>query len=75
MLARKRFGPISLSILSVGSREVKVFHASGNGGQLIVCIPEYEMVIQISGGNYSNFDVWYRSLTELIPQKILPAVK
>ena len=61
--------------LNVGSKHVKVIHASGNGGQLIVCIPEYEMVVQISGGNYSNFQVWYRSLTELIPQKILPAAR
>lgn len=61
--------------LNVGSKQVKVIHAGGNGGQLIVCIPEYQMVVQISGGNYSNFAVWYRNLTELIPQKILPAIK
>jgi len=61
--------------LNVGSRQTNVIHASGNGGQLIVCIPAYEMVVQISGGNYSNFPVWYRNLTDLIPQKILTAIK
>ena len=63
-----------LKTLKLGDRSIDVFHASGNGGQLIVCVPEFDMVIQMSGGNYSHFPVWYRNLTDLIPQKILIAV-
>lgn len=61
--------------LKFGKRTVEVFHASGNGGQLIVCIPEFNVVVQMSGGNYSDFPTWYRNLTELIPNRILSAIK
>ena len=64
-----------LKSIPFNGRNVKVFHASGNGGQLIICIPEFDMVIQFSGGNYGHFPVWYRHLTDFVPQKILPAIK
>lgn len=47
--------------LQMDERTVEVFYAGGKGGQFIVCIPEFEMVIQKSGGNYGNFPVWYRN--------------
>lgn len=52
-----------------------VFHASGNGGQFIILVPDLALVVQFSGGNYVNFPVWMRFLRELVPRHILPAVE
>lgn len=52
----------------------RVFYASGNGGQLIIGIPDLDLVVQFSAGNYVNFPVWIRFLRELVPQYVLPAV-
>ena len=59
---------------ATGSRH-EAFYASGNGGQLIIGVPDLDLVIQFSGGNYVNFPVWVRFLRELVPQYILPAVE
>lgn len=53
---------------------VAVFYAAGNGGQFFIGIPELDLAVQFSGGNYGNFPVWNRFLTELVPAYILPAV-
>ncbi|MFK7736202.1 MAG: serine hydrolase domain-containing protein [Pirellulaceae bacterium] len=55
-------------------RTIEVFNAGGNGGQFIVFIPELDIVVQISGGNYRNFPVWYKHLTEMIPRYIFTAI-
>lgn len=55
-------------------RQVDVFHASGNGGQFIIGVPEFDMVVQISGGNYRDFRVWYRHLTEMVPKHVFAAM-
>jgi len=53
----------------------RVFYASGNGGQLIIGVPDLELVVQFSAGNYGNFPVWIRFLRDLVPQYVLPAVE
>jgi CubicO group peptidase (beta-lactamase class C family) len=59
--------------LTFDGRDVEVFFGSGNGGQFVIGIPEMEVVVQFSGGNYDDYPTWSRSLTELVPGYILPA--
>jgi CubicO group peptidase (beta-lactamase class C family) len=55
-------------------RKVRAYSALGNGGQVLVFIPELELVIATYGGNYSdNPRVFYYTDT-FIPREILPAV-
>ncbi len=61
--------------LTFKERTVDVVYASGNGGQFIVCVPEFDLVVQMSGGNYNNFPVWYRNLTHLIPEFVFSAIE
>ena len=49
------------------------FTAGGNGGQIVVVIPELDMVIAFNGGSYGEFNKWYRWSLELVPQYILRA--
>jgi CubicO group peptidase (beta-lactamase class C family) len=53
--------------------QVRAFFAGGNGGQVVVGIPELDLMIAAFAGNY-NDAVLYRFQDELIPQYILPAV-
>ncbi|HEX8244632.1 MAG TPA: serine hydrolase [Longimicrobium sp.] len=54
-------------------RTVRAYYASGNGGQFVVVIPELDMVIAATGGNY-NDSPGAVTVTDLIPRRILPAV-
>lgn len=52
---------------------VRAHHASGNGGQFSLFIPELGLVIATYSGNYADAGGFF-ALRELIPKHILPAV-
>jgi CubicO group peptidase (beta-lactamase class C family) len=52
---------------------VLAHHASGNGGQFSIFIPDLGLVIATFGGNYNDAGGFF-TLRELIPRHILPAV-
>jgi CubicO group peptidase (beta-lactamase class C family) len=54
-------------------RVIRGYHASGNGGQYAMFIPDLGLVISAWGGNY-NDPGGFVSITQLIPQQILPAI-
>lgn len=55
-------------------RTVKAFFAGGNGGQVVIGIPELDLVIAFYGGNYADA-VAYTSGQIYVPQHILPAIE
>lgn len=57
----------------VEGRTVEAFFAGGNGGQLLVVIPEKSIVMCCFAGNYSD-PVMYVPQREWVPKYILPAV-
>jgi CubicO group peptidase (beta-lactamase class C family) len=52
---------------------VKAFFAGGNGGQVVIAIPELDLLVTFFAGNY-NDRVLYRMQDEFVPDYILPAV-
>ena len=52
---------------------VQAHHASGNGGQYSLYLPELDLVVATYGGNYADRG-GFVSTRELIPQWILPAI-
>jgi CubicO group peptidase (beta-lactamase class C family) len=54
-------------------RRILAHHASGNGGQYSIFIPDLGLVIATFGGNYNDPGGFF-TLRELIPRHILPAV-
>ncbi len=48
--------------------------ATGNGGQLIIVVPAYDLVVTFNGGNYSNFPTWIAWRDELMPRYIVGAL-
>jgi CubicO group peptidase (beta-lactamase class C family) len=54
-------------------RHMLAHHASGNGGQFSIYIPDLDLVVATFGGNYNDAG-GFATLRWLIPQHILPAV-
>jgi len=59
--------------LKSGGKVYRDCAAGGNGGQVVIVIPELDMVVGFNGGSYGEFPKWYRWELELVPQYIIPA--
>lgn len=55
-------------------RKLRAYFAGGNGGQLVMVIPELDLVIATYGGNYAD-RAGLLIQQEYVPQYILPAVR
>ena len=55
-------------------RKLHAFFAGGNGGQISMGIPELDLVIVMTGGNYAD-PVLFTGQRVYVPKYILPAVK
>jgi CubicO group peptidase (beta-lactamase class C family) len=53
--------------------KVRAFYAAGNGGQIVMGIPELDLLIAFFGGNY-NSDALFIPQQKYVPEQILPAV-
>jgi CubicO group peptidase (beta-lactamase class C family) len=56
------------------NRKLRAFFAGGNGGQLVMVVPDLDLVIATYGGNYAD-RVSLVLQQEYVPQYILPAVR
>jgi len=54
-------------------KTITAFFAGGNGGQVVIGVPELDLVVTFLAGNYSD-RVSFRIQEEFFPEYILPAV-
>ena len=50
------------------------YEATGNGGQILLIIPERDLVVVFTGGNYYMGGIWGRWRNELVGEYIIPAM-
>jgi CubicO group peptidase (beta-lactamase class C family) len=55
-------------------RKLHAYFPGGNGGQVYIGIPELDLLIAFTGGNYADAAL-FRPQREFVPQDILPAVR
>jgi CubicO group peptidase (beta-lactamase class C family) len=60
--------------VNVGDRRYEGYSASGNGGQILVVLPELDMAVVFTGGNYRQGGIWTRWPQELVADEILTAL-
>lgn len=59
---------------SYKDRKVRAFLAGGNGGQVFMGIPDLDVVIAFTGGNYSD-PALFTAQRVFVPKYLLPAVQ
>ena len=64
-----------LHSITVGDQTYKTYEASGNGGQMVVIVPELDLVIGMTGGNYMEGRIWGKWRQEIIGDGIIAALK
>ena len=63
-----------LNTLSSGGKAYREYEANGNGGQFLIVVPELDLVVVFTAGNYLFGGVWGRFRSELLPNVIIPAI-
>ncbi len=61
--------------LLVGDQRIEAYEANGNGGQLVVVVPDYELVVVMTGGNYGQGGIWAHWRDEIIGGEIIKAIR
>jgi CubicO group peptidase (beta-lactamase class C family) len=63
-----------LSAPTVNGRTVRGYMAGGNGGQILLVVPEFDLVVVLTGGNYGQGGVWGRWVQNIVADRIIPAL-
>lgn len=57
-----------------GKTVYRTYEASGNGGQLLIVVPELDLVVGFTGGNYRMGGIWGRWRDQIVGGHIIAAL-
>jgi CubicO group peptidase (beta-lactamase class C family) len=56
-----------------GDKTYPAYHGNGNGGQLLLVLPQFDLVAMFTGGNYRQ-GLWNRERDDILGEMIIPAL-
>jgi CubicO group peptidase (beta-lactamase class C family) len=56
-----------------GDKVYRAYHGNGNGGQLLLVLPQFDLVAMFTAGNYRQ-GLWNRERDDIVGEMILPAL-
>ena len=56
-----------------GDKTYRAYHGNGNGGQLLLVVPEFDLVAMFTAGNYRQ-GLWNRERDDIVGEMIIPAL-
>lgn len=59
--------------LDANGHAYQEYEASGNGGQFLIVVPELDITVVITAGNYGQYGIWRTFREQLVPRYILGA--
>jgi len=63
-----------LNTLTSGGCSYREYEATGNGGQYLIVLPELDLALVFTGGDYGRYRIWRRWRDQLVPGFVIPAV-
>ena len=57
-----------------GDQTYLAHHGNGNGGQLLLVLPQFDLVVMFTAGNYRQ-GLWNRERDDIVGEMILPALQ
>lgn len=63
-----------LNGLRSGEQVYEAYAATGNGGQILIVMPQFQLAAVFTGGNYRQGGIWGRWADQLIGGYIIPAI-
>ena len=60
--------------LKVGDRSYQEYEANGNGGQFLIVVPELDLAVVFTAGDYGRYPVWRKFRDALVPEFIMAGI-
>ncbi|WP_162789487.1 serine hydrolase domain-containing protein [Altererythrobacter sp. ZODW24] len=61
--------------ISVGGETYQSYEASGNGGQIVVVVPEFDLVVAMTGGNYGQGYIWGKWRQNIVGDVLIASLR